>query len=1453
MCGIAQTLASIDGGKYNVTQGSAVQLQMSESDFATLAKSTNVRITAVDTEPSDQRWRFGIDTDTLRHQVSIHAPLSAPPGDYHVRIESRDLKRSTNSAEITVTVEQVAFPPGEIPVVFLNGFQVPSGTDTCPTLDVSKTFGILPGLLLGIQSPWAFFDNCKECPDCSIEDLGAKLANVLNSLHYADNTSVPMFDVITHSMGGLIVRSYLSGKLGVAQPGAFVPPVAPKIRKAIFISPPEFGSFLAPNAITSLQGDEMSQGSQFLWDLATWNDFGDDLRGVDAIDIVGNAGTDLNPGDSDGVVDVTSAVGILFPAERVRVVPYCHIDPGTLNAWYVTLGLSVTSGRPAAALCDPNSLPIAEVMDANHETWQIIGSFLTNSDDWQTIGTDPGNSPVLSNYLGLCLSWRDANGIPLLISSASLYNGATELAAGPSTFFCNSFVPPGTSQFQVVLSDGTQLTSGSLGLSNVGTYSDWLVKPGPLALHVTSDLYGGPGFGIASGSAITITGVSLTDSSGYVAVSANGSPLTISAASLTQVRAELPSSFSGLVKLIVSNSDGSDSINILTTPAASVPSMALSNSELAFGYALGGSPPQAQAITVSNVGGGTLLWAARSNVSWVIIASSDHSFTVSINPSGFAPKVYTGTVSVTAVGAGGSPQTVTVTLNVTAGASSGVVVTAVANSGSGAGGAISPGELITIYGTGLGPAEGVSFTVDPSTGAVGSTLGGTQVLFGNLAAPVTYASSGQVNAVVPFEIAGESQIAMQVRYQGVKSAGATLAVARAAPGAFTVSGSGSGQATATNRDGSANGPSNPAAAGSYVTIYFTGGGQTNPPSVTGSITGSVLESLVQNISVTVGGQPAAVSFAGAAPGLVAGVGQLNIQLASNTPAGPAEPLIMIVGGVTSPATATLAVTGTSGSTAVSITEHPLPESSSYPFGIAAGPDGALWFTEPSGNRVGRITTGGGITEYPVPTSNGFDPVWIAAGPDGALWFTETNGNKIGRIATDGGVSEYPVPTSSSHPYQITAGSDGALWFTENGDVGVGEALVGKIGRITTAGAITEYDVPTASGSPWGIAAGPDGALWFTESLGNKVGRISTAGTVTEYAVPTSSSYPDGIVSGPDGALWFTEYFGNKIGRITTAGAITEYDVPTSPGGPDPIAAGPDGALWFTEITSYKLARITTAGIITEYSLPTTSSRYGIAAGPDGAFWFTEAQANNIGRAALIAIAPTTPTLQSLILSSPSVAGGSSVTGTVTLTGPAPAGGLQISIQDSPAILQVSSPIPIPAGQSTATFTITAPAVASPTTVTITATLPGSSRVSASLIINPATAVSPLQNSSFGINGTLNISGQSVPVEIQTLAPSDEAFATLSDTGGSVIEIMMLFDQQVSISGNTLTYSGVDPASAYLNISTGAFYTSFTAATLTLTVPSATVGATVTGVLTFTSSGTTLSGTFTGTISEVSGP
>ena len=216
---------------------------------------------------------------------------------------------------------------------------------------------------------------------------------------------------------------------------------------------------------------------------------------------------------------------------------------------------------------------------------------------------------------------------------------------------------------------------------------------------------------------------------------------------------------------------------------------------------------------------------------------------------------------------------------------------------------------------------------------------------------------------------------------------------------------------------------------------------------------------------------------------------------------------------------------------------------SGPAGITAGPDGNLWFTESGGDRIGRITPTGTVTEFRAgiaPHAPRYTPTatpWrgIAAGPDGNLWFTEPAAGRIGRITPTGTVTEFSTGIGTgSGPWDITAGPDGNLWFTElDGN---------RIGRITPTGTITEFRSGISAGSGLRmITAGPDGNLWFTEWDGDRIGRITPTGTVTQFRAGISAgSAPEGITAGPDGNLWFTEWFGGRIGRITPAGVISEY-------------------------------------------------------------------------------------------------------------------------------------------------------------------------------------------------------------------------------------------------------------------------------------------------------------------------
>ncbi len=195
---------------------------------------------------------------------------------------------------------------------------------------------------------------------------------------------------------------------------------------------------------------------------------------------------------------------------------------------------------------------------------------------------------------------------------------------------------------------------------------------------------------------------------------------------------------------------------------------------------------------------------------------------------------------------------------------------------------VAPGELVSIRGYGMGPATGLASS--PVTG-----LGGVQVYFDNLAAPITYAQAGQINVQAPWEIAGQTTTQVRILYNGVETGSTPVPVGAALPGVFYIE----------NSDGSFNSPSNPARAGDYVSVYGTGAGAMSPPGVTGnSWPLGPLSSIAQPVSVTVGGEGAAVLYSGSAPTLDSGFFQINVRLPADLTA-TAQSLCVRIGGVMS--------------------------------------------------------------------------------------------------------------------------------------------------------------------------------------------------------------------------------------------------------------------------------------------------------------------------------------------------------------------------------------------------------------------------------------------------------------------------------------------------------------------------------------------------------------------------
>lgn len=438
----------------------------------------------------------------------------------------------------------------KLPVVFMNGYEY-----DCSGSSVSTTFGIADQVLQANGEASVLFDTCSVAGKPSIEALGAAFSSFLNGLRYTDGTPVDQVDVIAHSMGGLVLRSYLAGKQDA--PRSFTPPAVTHIRKAVLLATPNFGSPIGIIFGMDAQANELSSGSPFLFDLATWNQQNDDLRGIDVLAVAANGGTGqlTTAGYDDGVVPLSSASLGFVRKGRTRVLPYCHVDGGGLVSM--------------AGLCAFDAKGIAHLVSADQDTARLITSFFNDTPDWQSIGTAAEQNPLLAANGGIDARARAADDSALNTAKATVSQGTTSAA------------------LQIANNDVSYIDKFSAGTVNVTldaasrtytlqptVYQALVVKPGPNVARITPaaaatfplvlaprmivSIYGDAlANGIASATAQPLP-TTLSD----VQVSINGASLGLLYVSPTQINAVLPAATVGLVPLTIQNSAGKQVVNL---------------------------------------------------------------------------------------------------------------------------------------------------------------------------------------------------------------------------------------------------------------------------------------------------------------------------------------------------------------------------------------------------------------------------------------------------------------------------------------------------------------------------------------------------------------------------------------------------------------------------------------------------------------------------------------------------------------------------------------------------------------------------------------------------------------------------------------------------------------------------------------------------------------------------
>ncbi len=195
---------------------------------------------------------------------------------------------------------------------------------------------------------------------------------------------------------------------------------------------------------------------------------------------------------------------------------------------------------------------------------------------------------------------------------------------------------------------------------------------------------------------------------------------------------------------------------------------------------------------------------------------------------------------------------------------------------------LAPGEIVTIFGTGLGPATLAPLQLD-SNGNVANTLAGTTVTFDGVAAPVIYSSNTQLSVVAPMSLHGKTITQVVVNYSGIASATIKIPVFEVNPAIFTLNASGKGDGAIVRPDGSIVSSSSPAQVGDVLVLYGTGQGISSPALADGAIVGTKLPLPVAATTVVIDGQTVNPLYAGGAPSLVNGVLQVNFKVPQLAP------------------------------------------------------------------------------------------------------------------------------------------------------------------------------------------------------------------------------------------------------------------------------------------------------------------------------------------------------------------------------------------------------------------------------------------------------------------------------------------------------------------------------------------------------------------------------------------
>jgi virginiamycin B lyase len=274
-------------------------------------------------------------------------------------------------------------------------------------------------------------------------------------------------------------------------------------------------------------------------------------------------------------------------------------------------------------------------------------------------------------------------------------------------------------------------------------------------------------------------------------------------------------------------------------------------------------------------------------------------------------------------------------------------------------------------------------------------------------------------------------------------------------------------------------------------------------------------------------------------------------------------------------------------------EYPMPDTLESPTAIAAGADGAVWFTIDRSDVIGRVQNG---TIQRISTSGrNLEPLGVGAAPDGAAWFTDAVAGAVARVTPTGEVSRLKLDTPIVRLGRLAVGSDGSVWFAESTSYSITQIKDGRIIR---------HEVESPRGGPFGVAIAPSGVVWATLQAGDQLLRINTDGRIDTFDVPRRGAVPTDIAIGPDASAWFIEVRGNRIGALRD-GKFSEFEVGVANAGLSGIAVASDGSVWFGMLREAALGRLRN-GKVAIFRLPRKDARpFSVTVDPANNVWYAD--------------------------------------------------------------------------------------------------------------------------------------------------------------------------------------------------------------------------------------------------------